>query len=302
MATDFGVNGANYAPDVLSTGLIGKIARQVVEGEQVPYLFDSLSKGVVKYGKDIEVALFKAATGQEPTENAVTGTKAAADVLYFKQWTPRVYSTNIDYDAIDDGAQSQENAERQAAVIIDTLYQGASKEKNANAIAAFAAAMVGVGTDAAKLVSVGALPEIADEAGARSFLSVVKKAAKKVRRGSPSVNVKGLDVPANRVIMLTPSDNVTQVDVFQRIDAEQLDYSRFDVDEVIEYDADKYSALNGATFIFDERYAQFHEKARKYREREIIGADNGGTILAALNTRDMYAICPLFNAVMITQE
>jgi hypothetical protein len=101
--------------------------------------------------------------------------------------------------------------------------------------------------------------------------------------------------------MITPADNVTQVDVYQRIEAKQLDYARFDVDEIIEYDADKYSALNGATFIIDDRYAQFHEKARRYRERDVIGADNGGTVKAALNTRDMYAICPLFNAVMIGQ-
>jgi hypothetical protein len=301
MASDYGINAAGYTADVTDTGLIGKIAKQVLESEEIPYLFDSLSKGMVKYGKDIEVALIKAATGKEPTADEVDAEKSTADVLYFKNWTPRVYSALIDYEAIDDAAQSAENAERHAALVIDSMYQGASKEKNMNAVAAFAGAMVGIGTGTARLVKVGDVAEITDETTARTFLSTVKKVAKKVRRGSPSVNVKGLDVPANRVVMITPADNVTQVDVYQRIEAKQLDYARFDVDEIIEYDADKYSALNGATFIIDDRYAQFHEKARRYRERDVIGADNGGTVKAALNTRDMYAICPLFNAVMIGQ-
>lgn len=302
MAEDFGTGAATYAPDFLSTGLIGKIAKQVVENETIPYLFASLDKGAVKYGKDIEIELIKAASGRTPIPTSPSFDQTRAEALYFKTWTPRVYATQIDYDAIDDGAQSEANAQAQAAKIIDSLYQGASKDKNQFSIDAIVAAIATAGTASKKILKLGDAAEIVDEATANAYLLDVKNAAKKVRRGSPSVNPSGLDVPADRVVMIAPASNVTRIDVYKRTNTEQLDYARFDVDEVIEYDADKYGELNGATIIADERYFQFHEKARKYRERELIGAANGGVVNIALNTRDMYALCPLFNAVVFGQS
>ena len=302
MATDFGKTGAEYTPDVVSTGLIGKIAKQVLEAESIPYLFGSLDKGEIKTGKDLEVALIKAATGVDPTADSPDFEKPEFLSRYFKEWTPKVFPAMIDYEDIDDGAISEENATEQAAKIVDSLYQGASKFKNLGVVAALAAVQASVGTETPQILSVGALPEVSDEASANAFLSAVKKIAKKVRRGSPSVNVAGLDIPAERVVMITPSDNVTQVDVYKRTATEQLEYARFDVDEVIEYDADKYSTLNGATFIADERYFQFFEKARRYAERLRVGADNGNSVEAALNVRFAFWICALFNAAMIGQE
>jgi hypothetical protein len=295
---DFGATGANYSPDVLSTGLIGKIAKQVVEGESVPYLFSSLDKGQITTGKDLEIALIKAAVGVDPTADSPDFEKPEFLTRYFKEWLPKVFPVMVDYEDIDDGATNEANAEAQASKIVDSLYQGASKFKNEQAIAAFVAA---IAPEAGHITNVGGAEEITNEATANSYLSLVKRIAKKVRRGSPSVNVDGLDIPAERVVMIAPADRITQIDVYKRTATEQLEYARFDVDEVIEYDPDKFSAMNGATIICDERYVQFYEKARHYSERLRVGADNGNSVEAALNVRLAFWLCPLFNAAVITE-
>lgn len=299
---DLGQNTASYSPTVTDTGLIGKVAKQVLEREEIPYLFDRLSKGTVKYGKDIEVSLMRAVTGEVPTADSPEFEKKRREAFMFTNWTPRVYPIAVDYDDIEDASKGEAEAQRIAGQYIDALYTGASKEKNQHAVDAFAGAEDTLSTDAPAIISVGELPEIVNEAGAKDYLLTVKKLAKKVRRGASSVNPLGYEVPANSVIMLAPEGAISAVDVFARLNAEQEDkYGRFDVDYIIEYDADKYSSLNGATFIFDERYAQFYEKARQWGERKKIGADNGLTVEMALNTRDMFGLCKLFNAVVIQQ-
>ena len=301
---DLGTMAASYSPDVNDTGLIGKVAKQVLEREEVPFLFDRLSKGAVKYGKDVEVSLMRAATGDTPTADSPDFEKKARDAFMFTTWTPRVYPIAVDYEDIDDASVGEAEAQRIASQYVDSLYTGASKEKNDNAVAAFVGAIATLGTDTPHIIEVGDAAEITNEATAQAYLAQVKTLAKKVRRGSPSVNPMGLSVPANAggVIMIAPEKNITGVDVYARLNAEQAEmYGRFDVDYIIEYDADKYPTLNGATIIIDERYAQFYEKARQWGERRKIGADNGFTVEMALNTRDMFGLCRLFNAVMIGQ-
>lgn len=299
---DLGLAGAAYTPSVNSTGLIGKIAKQVLEAEEIPYLFSEVSKGTLKYGKDVEASLMRAATGAAPTTDSPEFEKKAREALYFRTWTSRVYPIAVDYEDIDDAATNAADAEKIAAQYVDSLYQGAANEKNTNAVAAIVGAIATVSTATPAVVQLGGLAEISDEATAKAYLSAVKKVAKKVRRGSASVNPAGGKVNAERVIMLAPQNTIVDVDVYARLNAEQEDkYGRYDVDYIIEYDADAFPTLNGGTLIADARYFQFYEKNRTWGERTKIGADNGRTVEMALNTRDMYALCRLFNAAWIPQ-
>ena len=321
---DFGTTALN--PTAQYSGLIGKIAKTVIEGESVPNLFSGVHKGTLKFGKYLETQLRKAAMGI-PTDSAMyimedqnafpalaadtrngnvkdnaNNNYTAQVVLYFKEWVKRTYNTVIDYDDIDEGSQDESVANEQAAKIVDALYQGATKDKNKQAFANLAAAIATAATDTKAIVKVGDVAEISNIATADAWLALVKKTAKKVRRGSGAVNPADskAEIHANRVIMVTPADNITGVDVYKRAPSPDNEYTRFDVDEVIEYDADRYPEMNGATVIADERYFQFYDKEKTYRENEaLMQGAAGPAVLCTLATRDMYALCPLFNAAVI---
>ena len=322
---DFGTNPLN--PTAQYSGLIGKIAKTVIEGEIVPNLFSGVHKGTLKYGKYLEAQLRMAARGVNSTpaasfmendifpataDGSYDGESLAHDAfgnyherqktLYFKEWVKRTYNTVIDYDDIDEGSQDESVANEQAAKIVDALYQGATKDKNKQAFANLAAAIATAATDTKAIVKVGAVAEISNIATADAWLALVKKIAKKVRRGSGAVNPADskAEIHANRVIMVTPADNITGVDVYKRAPSPDNEYTRFDVDEVIEYDPDRYPEMNGATIIADERYFQFYDKEKTYRENEaLMQGAAGPAVLCTLATRDMYALCPLFNAAVI---
>lgn len=319
---DYGTTALNATPT--ETGLIGKIARTVIEGEIVPSLFSGVHKGTLKYGKYLEIQLRKAAQGYETSKasemlangempayvNDALATNAGenykdTNTLYFKEWVKKTYSTVLDYDDIDEGAQDEATASREAAAIVDALYQGATKDANAYAFINIAGAIATAATEQKAIVDVGSVAEITDYETANEWLALVKKIAKKVRRGSGAVNPADstAEIPASRVIMVTPADNITGVDVYKRAPSPDNDYTRFDVDEVIEYDADRYGAMNGATVIADERWFQFYNKQKNYRENSanVQGAAGGDAVLCSLSTRDMYALCPLFNAAVIKQ-
>lgn len=326
--SDFGTNVLN--PTAQISGLIGKIAKTVIEGESVPNLFSGVHKGTLRYGKYLETQLRRAAQGVSTipatdfmtndnfpatSDGAYGGESLAHDAaknynetqktLYFKEWVKRTYNTVIDYDDIDEGSQDESVANEQAAKIVDALYQGATKDKNKQAFVNLAAAIATAATEQKAIVNVGSVAEISNIATADAWLALVKKIAKKVRRGSGAVNPANstAEIPANRVIMVTPADNITGVDVYKRAPSPDNEYTRFDVDEVIEYDPDRYPEMNGATVIADERYFQFYDKEKTYSENDaLMQGAAGPAVLCTLATRDMYALCPLFNAAVIGQE
>jgi hypothetical protein len=320
------------APTNNLTGLVGKIARTVIYGEDVPYLFSGVDKGTLKYGKYLEVQLRKSAQGSETYNalgimsnsnkfpafsddynfdggselelGALASAKDEQKTLYFDEWIKNVYATTIDYDDIDESSQNEGVANEQAAKLVDALYQGATKDKNLGAINSIVEAIATAGEANKAIVKVGDVAEITDYETANEWLALVKKIAKKVRRGSGAVNPADskAEIPAPRVIMLTPADNITGVDVYKRAPTLDNDFTRFDVDEVIEYDPDRYASMNGATVIADERYFQFYEKERIYKENDaLMQGSAGNAILCTLATRNMYALCPLFNAAVIGQ-
>lgn len=325
---DFGTTTLN--PTQQYSGLIGKIAKTVIEGERVPNLFSGVHKGTLKYGKYLETQLRRAATGYDTKSAVATGGEGdvfpifAGNVdgdnlpaeartnyetnqktLYFKEWVKKRYATYIDYDDIDEGSQDETIANEQAAKIVDALYQGSTKDANKQAFTNLAAAIATAATEQKAIVKVGDVAEINGIESADTWLALVKKIAKKVRRGSGAVNPADstAEIPANRVIMITPADNITGVDVYKRAPSPDNEYTRFDVDEVIEYDPDRYPEMNGATVIADERYFQFYSKERTYREDDaVMQGAAGPAVLCTLATRDMYALCPLFNAAVIGQD
>jgi hypothetical protein len=325
--SDFGTTALN--PTAQISGLIGKIAKTVIEGESVPNLFSGVHKGTLKYGKYLEMQLRKAARGvltasaakmfdeggfpvndsavrdASVRQNAFDNYTEKQAVLYFSEWVKKSYDTIIDYDDIDEGSQDESVANEQAAKIVDALYQGATKDANKQAFTNLAAAIATASTASKAIVNVGSVAEVSDITTADAWLALVKKIAKKVRRGSGAVNPADntAEVPAQRVIMVTPADNITGVDVYKRAPSPDNEYTRFDVDEVIEYDPDRYPEMNGATVIADERYFQFYEKEKTYRENDaLMQGAAGPAVLCTLATRDMYALCPLFNAAVIGQE
>jgi hypothetical protein len=260
-------------------------------------------KEIGEYGKDIEVTLYKKAVGAATTR---TGTVAfnppAGETLLFKSWVENTYPVRIDKTQIRQSSTDAESAERNADVIIETLYAGAEADKYLNAMGAFSTLAAGSPTSAGttQIVDGGEFSEIASEAGAQQFLLAVKNAAKEIRDGSPSANPYGMEVPARRVIMIAPYKTISSVDTYLRLTAEnEAKYGRFDVDELIEYDPAKLPPEAGASvYIFDERFAQFFERNQEYEETKAKG--NKG-IDACLYTENMYGICPLFSAKILAE-
>lgn len=311
MAGKYGELSPNYAPDVITyTGMIGKIAKQVIEVEGVKSLFDVFQKDDIEYGKDLEIALYEMATGEaynrkaSPTERA---DDPKAHVLLFKELIERTYGVTVDENQIRLSANNATVAERNAEIIIDTLYQGAQTEKNANVMNLFTGAITGTagegfGGEAAVIGyednGANAFP-VTDEATARAYVLAVRTVAKNIRNGSTSVNLGELKVRAKRVIMVVPSTTVDKVDVLLRMNVYNDEYSRFAVDEVVEYDPKEYPEAKGATWICDERFIQLRKQREYYGEQPIARSAN---VDAYLNTSYMYAACPLFDCVVIRES
>lgn len=296
---DYGTKTNVYAVSTTESGLIGKIGRQLVEGETIESEFGGLFKENFKTGRDLEVAVYKAATG---TDYSATDAPPApfpqADVLVFKQATKRTYSVKIDDKDIREGANDEEKAAQIAGEIVQTLYSGAFKEENANIVDLFASATAGkAGEDATKIVNGGTYEGPATETAAKSLLSDIKNWAKLIRRGKAKANPKGLEVKAPVVCALIPYNAQTGIDVYARLGAEQLDYSRYGIDEVYEYVPE--DGETPAVYIFDTRYAQISKvHPDSYKEQPVAGCDN---VNAYLHRYIQYAACSLFGAVKLTE-
>lgn len=296
---DYGTktNGYVASPNVYS-GMIGKIGKQLVEGETIDSEFAGLYKEAYKTGRDLEIAVYKAATG---VDYSATDAPAApfpqAEVLLFKQATKRTYPVKIDDKEIRESVNDEAKATETAAAIVQSLYSGAFDEENANVVAMFADA---IDTDAGagvQIVNGGTYEEPATEAAAKSLLADMKNWAKLIRRGKAVANPKGLKVKAPVVCALIPYNAETGVDVYARMGAENVDYSRYGIDEVYEYVPE--DGETPAIYIFDTRYAQISKvHPDSYKEQEIAGCDN---VNAFLHRYIQYAACPLFNAVKLTE-
>lgn len=296
---DYGTKIPSYVASAnVYSGMIGKIGKQLVEGETIESEFAGLFKDPYGTGRELEIAVYKAATGVDySATDAPPAPFPQAEVLIFKGATKRTYPVKIDEKQIRESVNSLEKATATAGEIVQTLYSGAFEEENANVLSIFADA---VDTDAGsgvQIINGGTYNEPADDASAKSLLSSIKNFAKLIRRGKAEVNPKGLKVKAPVVCALIPYNAMTGLDVYARLNAEQLDFAKLNVDEVYEYVPE--DGETPAIYIFDTRYAQISKiHPDSYREKDVAGCDN---VDAFLHRYIQYAGCPLFSAVKITE-
>lgn len=306
---DFGTTSGEYTADkMLYSGMIGKIARILVESEDVRSMFDVFRKEDVKYGKDLEVALFKSATAQDWNGKECTPADYPnADVLLFKEVLRKVFSTIIDESQIDEVSNGGADAERVAAAIVETLYDGKTQFVNDSIMNALISATAGVpqsmeerasaGTKT-DIVNGGSFTEVSDRSTAEALLLAIQNAADEVRTGARSSNPYKNKKSAERVVLIAPARTLRKIDTYLRMNAFDNDYSRYGVDDIVTYDSGEYETAGGAVFVVDDRYIQYIVHKQNYREHMAACRDN---VDAYLHFWAMFALCPLFGAVKLSE-
>lgn len=292
---DYGTTAANYSPDVLYTG-IGKFAKELIKSERINSRFSSLFKEEFRTGKDLEVKVYKKATGVDySATNAPAAPFPSSEVLCFKGQTRRTYPVKIDEKDIYEASLNEENARRAAEAIVQTLYAKAFDEENGYAMAVFKDAKA----SSNQIIDYAYQYNDTDsEKGARELLKQIKYVAGLIRKGETSVNPHGLNVPASSVKMIIPLSDEIGMDVYARMGAYNESFAAYGVDEVITYTPDDGEA--GEIYIFDNEYAQFAKThADSYKEQPIAGCDNYD---AFLHRYVQYAGCPLFSCVRIKRK
>lgn len=297
---DFGKSATDYKPELYS-GIIGKIAYQVVEGMDTISKFDTFNKESVETGKDIEITLYEDATGTAYSKDGQTVIPDPVNhTLYFTEYDERTYLTKINKWDIDKASKDRDYAEKTAGVIVETLYGGDKarvKEQNyAQFIAAAAAAGAPNADGSVKIVSTGSVPEVTDEASARAVLSAIKLTASGMREEPEAFNPYALPKRPRHIVMLIPYQTRVKLELYLLTTIRNLNYSDYGVDEVIDIPANK---VEGSIFIVDERYVQNRVRKMVYEEYPI--QFSGGNVKAGLSTSRMYALCPLFPAAVIKQ-
>ena len=297
MAADYGTPSVSYTADKnIYSGMVGKIAKQLITGQGIESEFGSLFKEPMRNGKDLEVAVYLAATG---VPYSATDEPAApfpsSEVLIFKNNTKTTYAVKLDDNQIAESTTSAENATKAASEIVQTLYAGAFKDENE--------AILGLLSDAnaesKQIIDIGTYQEPMSEAIAKNLLGQIKEFAKQIRRGSASVNPKGLKVRAPRVVLFVPTSVETGIDVYARLGSvNESTFARYGVDEVFEYLVP--DGKTPAIYIADDRYFQIskvHEDS--YKEQPVAGCDN---VNAYLHRYIQYAGCPLFSCVRMKEQ
>lgn len=294
-SADYGTSGATYARESTYAG-ITKFAKQLVDSERITGRFGSLFKEPAKKGRDLEVIVYKKATGVDYSKtNAPAAPFPSSEVLCFKQETRRTYPVKIDDKDLSEAADSEEARQRAAEEIVQTLYSGAFDEENGYIMAMFKDAQ------AAKNQIVDYSYQYNDtdtEKGTKELLKQIKYVAGLIRKGESSVNPKGLNVPAASVKMIIPLSAEIGIDVYARMGAYNEAFTAYGVDEVITYTPDE--GEEGEIFIFDNEFAQvskIHEDS--YKTQPIAGCDNYD---AYLHRYIQYAACPLFSCVRIKKK
>lgn len=292
---DYGTTAANYSPDVLYTG-IGKFAKELIKSERINSRFSSLFKEEFRTGKDLEVKVYKKATGVDySATNAPAAPFPSSEVLCFKGQTRRTYPVKIDEKDIYEASLNEENARRSAEAIVQTLYAEAFNEENGYAMAVFKDAKAASN----QIIDYSYQYNDTDsEKGARELLKQIKYVAGLIRKGETSVNPHGLNVPAASVKMIIPLSDEIGMDVYARMGAYNESFAAYGVDEVITYTPDEGEERE--IYIFDNEYAQFAKAhADSYKEQPVAGCDNYD---AFLHRYVQYAGCPLFSCVRIKRK
>ena len=294
---DYGKTATEYKPAAgIYTGLIGKIAEEVIRGEMVKGHFDSLIKGTFTSGKDLEVALLKRATGT--AYNRTTPPKPGApgvSVLYHTQDTARTYGVLIDDNEIQEGTISAENASKFAAAVVQTLYNGAEDETNNYIVSILKDANAGAHQIVEDTYKYN---DFKTERGCKELLQAINTNAAYILKGERSVNPQGNKVMAASVGVLIPERILQGLNVWARMGAYNAQYSAIDADYIFTYTPDEGD--EGEIFVFDTDYMQIWKKRPdSYKEHPVAGCDN---VEAFLHRYMLYAGCPLFSCVKIKPD
>lgn len=294
---DYGKTAATYKPvPGIYTGLIGKIAEEIIRGEMVNGRFNSLIKGTFKSGKDLEIALLKRAKGV--AYNRTTPPTVGApetSVLYHTQDVSRTYGVLLDDNEIQEGTISEENAKKYAGEVIQTLYNGAEDEQNNYIVSILKDANAG---NKEIIVDTYKYNDFKTERGCKELLQEINTVSAYIRKGEKSVNPQGNKVAADMVGVLIPERIVKGLDVWARMGAYNEKYGAIDADYVFTYTPDEGD--EGEIFVFDVEYMQVWKKRPdSYKEHPVAGCDN---VEAFLHRYMLYAGCPLFSCVKITQD
>ena len=299
MAVDYGTPSASYTADKnIYSGMVGKIAKQLITGQGIESEFGSLFKEPMRNGKDLEVAVYMAATGKPySATDAPAAPFPSSEVLIFKNNTKTTYAVKLDDNQIAESTTTQENATKAAAEIVQTLYAGAFKDENNTILSMLLGASPAA--DPKQIVEGTQYTKPTSEETAKTLLSQIKNIAKEIRRGAADVNPKGLQVRAPRVVMFIPAEAETGIDVYARLgNMNESTFARYGVDDVFEYlvPSDETPTI----YIADDRYFQIskvHEDS--YKEQPVAGCDN---VNAYLHRYIQYAACPLFSCVRMKQS
>lgn len=296
MAADYGTPSASYTADKnIYSGMVGKIAKQLITGQGIESEFGSLFKEPMRNGKDLEVAVYLAATGVPySATDAPAAPFPSSEVLIFKNNTKTTYSVKLDDNQIAESTTSAENVTKAAAEIVQTLYAGAFKDENE----AILGLLSNASAESKQIIDIGTYQEPMSESIAKNLLGQIKEFAKQIRRGSASVNPKGLKIRAPRVVLFVPTSVETGIDVYARLGSvNESTFARYGVDEVFEYLVPEGGTP--AIYIADDRYFQIskvHEDS--YKEQPVAGCDN---VNAYLHRYIQYAGCPLFSCVRMKE-
>lgn len=299
MAVDYGTPSANYTADKnIYSGMVGKIAKQLITGQGIESEFGSLFKEPMRNGKDLEVAVYMAATGVPySATDAPSAPFPSSEVLIFKNNTKTTYAVKLDDNQIAESTTSAENATKAASEIVQTLYAGAFKDENKEILSMLLGASPA--SDPKQIVEGTQYTKPTSEETAKTLLSQIKNIAKQIRRGAAEVNPKGLKVRAPRVVMFIPAEAETGIDVYARLgNMNESTFARYGVDDVFEYlvPSDETPTI----YIADDRYFQIskvHEDS--YKEQPVAGCDN---VNAYLHRYIQYSACPLFSCVRMKQS
>ncbi|MCQ2398955.1 MAG: hypothetical protein MJ072_00425, partial [Clostridia bacterium] len=215
-------------------------------------------------------------------------------VLLYKDTTDKTYPVLIDAVDIDASAKDEASARDFAEKTIASLYSGAESDTRANILAIFTDA------DASddEIIEGGTYSEPTTEENAKALLYQIKNFAKHIKKGATDVNPSGLKVKAPRVGLLLPVDAQTGIEVYAKLSAENVNYTDYNVDDVFTYIVE--TGETAEIYVFDERYVQAYRRRKDtYEEQPIKGT--GGSTNAYLTTFRIYAGCPLFSCVRLSE-
>lgn len=300
-APDYGTPGASYKPSVIFSGQIGKIAQQVIEGMDIRSKFDVFDKSDIEYGEGLEVTLYEEATGLEYNANGnyTSFPNPVGHTLLFNKTDDFVFFTKINKFDINKASFDAASAEKNAEVIVETLYDGDRLRKNTKVYELLNTAVAGTPSNAGttQIVNGGQFAEVTDKATAEAFVLSVKLLAGAMRNEPEIVNPYGLKKTASRrIVLVLPYQLRVKVNTYLKAQSSDAEYLQYDVDEIVEVPA---TATGNAVYLVDDRYVMIKKRKFGYEEKNIFGT--GGNVQAALVTSRGYWICPLFPAAKLTQ-